>query len=386
MRKKYLISGLGVSEGGVGRLMRNLVQQAETDGFTSVVRRTSQPIGRMLKQKQYSSAVLEVFLRLLDPVRFFLRVQFIRDSTVVFVHPQTAGFSRFLKVVDKNNVYLYVMDNSFFCIRSYNLHPELEIECFRCLSGPQQVLPACQPFPIAIKKQDNLEYLNRFAEASSKITFLAQNVGQAELIKSRFGEQTRVRVVGLDTGELEDITLDKQSSQIDLTCSYDLVFHGAPQLAKGVRYFVELAEMLDEFTAFIPSSKTQCEQVLQRPITADNITFKECSWETGLKDAVLTCGLVVNPSLWSAPIEGALQKSIYYAGCVATVESLYGYEREYINSQSVIRLPRDVRAASDVIRKKFPGAIFPSVKHKLPKQITVEEKINIFKLVINSEN
>lgn len=384
--RKYLVSGLGVSEGGVGRLMRNLVKQAKADGFVTVVRRTPQPIRRMLKQKKYLGVAFESLLRVVDPVRFFLRVHTLRGAKIVLVHPQTAGFENFLKLVDKNRVYLYVMDNSFFCIRSYNLHPELEVECLRCLEGPRQTLPDCQPFPVDMKKQKNIEYLERFALVSDKIVFLAQNMSQAELIRSRFGKQTRVQVVGLDTGELAGDIQNKQTISGSNGQPYNLVFHGAPQLAKGLRYFVELAETLDEFTAFIPSSKIQCEQALQRPISAHNITFKECSWETGLKDAIQRCGLVVNPSLWSAPIEGALQKSIQFAGRVATVESQYGYEREYEHSPLVIRLPRNVKEASSVIREMFPMAVFPPVEDDVSMRTLLKENVNIFKVVMNSED
>lgn len=47
--KKYLVSGLGISDGGVGRLMRNLMLQGEEAGFITVSRRNPQPIGQMLK-------------------------------------------------------------------------------------------------------------------------------------------------------------------------------------------------------------------------------------------------------------------------------------------------------------------------------------------------
>jgi hypothetical protein len=384
--KKYLVSGLGVSEGGVGRLMRNLVTQAEAAGFRTVARRTPLAIRRMLNQKNYVGVALEILLRVIGPIQFFLKLQAIRNARVVFVHPQTVGFPAFLKLVNRNSVYLYVMDNSFFCIRSYNLHPELESECLRCLQGPRQALPACQPFPIPMEKQENIEYLEHFAAAADKIFFLAQNESQAELLRSRFGAQTRIQVVGLDTGELVEetqTTLPAANSDIG---SYNLVFHGAPQLAKGLRYFVELAESLHEFSAFIPSSKLQCEQVLQRQISASNITFKECSWETGLMAAVQRCDLVINPSLWSAPIEGALQKSIRFGGLVATVESQYGYEKEYEHSPNVIRLPRDVGAASGVLRTKFPSAVFPSGRDRSQGFTAQQEKINIFDVVMNSES
>lgn len=383
--KKYLVSGLGVSDGGVGRLMRKLIVQAAAEDFSVIVRRNPQPIGRMIRNKKYFRAAAEVIFRLFDSARFAWQVRGISGSVVVFVHPQTAGFSRFLNIVRKNKVYLYVMDNSFFCMRSYNLHPELESECLRCLSGPRSALPACQPFPVKVKKDENIAFLEEFERLSSKLIFLAQNSSQAQLVCARFGADTQTRIVGLDTGEIEGVKCSGLEVADILMPSYDLVFHGAPQLAKGIRYFVELAESLGEFSAFIPSTREQCEAALERKIEVANITFKECTWETGLKCAIQRGRLVVNPSLWSAPIEGALQKSIHFAKRVAVVESEFGYEREFAQSDYFIRLPRDIQVASDLIRQYFSGAGFGSVEKEKNKSVTSKKYINVFEMVVSDE-
>lgn len=382
--KKYLVSGIGVSDGGVGRLMRKLIVQAAAEEFSVIVRRNPQPIGRMLKHKMYLRVAAEVLSRLVDSARFAWRVRSIDGAVVVFVHPQTAGFSRFINVVRKNKVYLYVMDNSFFCMRSYNLHPELEAECLKCLSGPRNAMPTCQPFPVKVRREENIDFLEEFERLSSKLIFLTQNSSQAQLIRARFGAGTQTRVVGLDTGEIASVKHSEFEVADVLMPSYDLVFHGAPQLAKGIRYFVELAESLSEFSALIPSSREQCELTLGRKINAANITFKECTWETGLKCAIQKGHLVVNPSLWSAPIEGALQKSMHFAPRVAVVESEFGYEKEFEQSSSFIRLPRDIQAASDLLRQYFPGAVFESVQ-KEEVNIPSRECINVFEMVMSNE-
>lgn len=383
--KKYLVSGLGISDGGVGRLMRNLMLQGEEAGFITVSRRNPQPIGQMLKKRQYLRVAFEIFFRVFDSIRFAWRVKGISHAVIVFVHPQTAGFTRFLNVVRRNQVYLYVMDNSFFCIKSYNLHPELEAECLRCLPSSQYVLPACQPFPVRMDKGENLECLDQLKDLSHQITFLAQNANQAELVRARFGPDTRVRIVGLDTGELKRIDREHNSDSKQIVPRYDLVFHGAPQLAKGIRYFVELAESLADYTALIPSTRAECEQIIKRPITANNITFRACTWETGLKTAIQTCELVINPSLWSAPIEGALQKSIFYAKRVAVVETEFGYEKEFPCSDTFIRLSRNVQAAAAVVQELLVSSAVISTDGKSPDIIFPQSSTNIFQLIMQDE-
>lgn len=43
------------------------------------------------------------------------------------------------------------MDNSFFCIKSYNIHPITNHECLQCIGG-KNPHDLCEPFPSRIKK------------------------------------------------------------------------------------------------------------------------------------------------------------------------------------------------------------------------------------------
>jgi hypothetical protein len=76
------------------------------------------------------------------------------------------------------------------------------------------------------------------------------------------------------------------------------------------------------------------------------------TWETGLREAISACKIVVNPSLWSSPVEGALLKSIKSNGCVAVVPVDYSFQKE-IPFDVVIHLKNEisesVRILSDAI-------------------------------------
>lgn len=66
------------------------------------------------------------------------------------------------------------------------------------------------------------------------------------------------------------------------------------------------------------------------------------------------------------------------------VESEFGYEKEFEQSSSFIRLPRDIQAASDLLRQYFPGAVFESVQ-KEEVNIPSRECINVFEMVMSNE-
>ena len=149
-------------------------------------------------------------------------------------------------------------------------------------------------------------------------------------------------MVGLDTGEVKVDSLCESVQEP----AYDFVYHGACHLAKGLEYYIELAKLLPNYKFFVPSDQKDAEKIIGRKITVNNIVFKHCSWETGLKDVVVNSRVTINPSLWSAPIEGALIKSIAYGQRVATVKSEFGYEREISEYVDLIRLPLDTREAA----------------------------------------
>ena len=176
------------------------------------------------------------------------------------------------------------------------------------------------------------------------------NQNQKKLLEAHFGGDIDCIVVGLDTGE---ITLSEESG-VDILhekLKFDIVYHGANHPAKGIAYIVALAQRLREFSFFVPEDKESCEITLGRSIECENISFKACRWESGLKTAVSQARLVINPSLWSASIEGALVKSIFYANKVATVETQYGFEGEISKCIDLIRLPRDILRAAFIVKK-----------------------------------
>jgi hypothetical protein len=346
---KYLISGIGPGLGGVGRLMNRLKPEYEANGFVVITKRNPISYKINLSNIFFGYLLYEFVRRIYASSCFYLQCAFIRNSEVVFIHPQTAGFGLLFRLARRSNfVSIYVMDNSFFCIRSYNTHPVSNDECLDCIGGglPHEL---CYSFPSRMNKELNISYLRRLLHIAPEIQFLAQNKRQAELLRLHFGSGVLIKIIGMDTGELDQIPASLEA----IGCpSYDLVFHGAPLVPKGLLYFIQLARHLPSLNFFIPSSIGAVSKAVESEIPP-NIVFADITWESGLIDIIAAAKLVVNPSMWSAPIEGALLKSAYINPNVATVATRFGFEGEFKGIVNHLRLSPDPKEASQQVLNFF---------------------------------
>lgn len=344
---KYLISGIGPGVGGVGRLMKKMEADAHRFGLDSIYRKEPKSIKLLLKQRFYIKLIGEILDRIFSKYLFSIKLNKIRNSKVLFIHPQTAGWDNLFKLIDQGNkVYLYLMDNSFFCIESYNFNKIEQKECLKCIDCALNVDALCMPFPVINKKSSEIENIEKLKEYASKIYFLAQNRKQADLVNRRFGT-VNLEIVGLDTGEVSDRCMPR----LDKKYENSIVLHAATNLAKGVGYFVELAEKIAEANFIIPDSQENVEKLLNRKINFKNLIFYKCTWNDELGVMVRSARLVINPSLWSAPIEGALIKSLAFNNNVATVKSKFGFESELSEFMPILRLDPDIDKAALQIKK-----------------------------------
>lgn len=352
-RKKYLISGVGPGSNGVGRLMQSLVPEYLLKGYQIITCRSPQPLRPLVEKNRHCAVVLELLSRNIDKLLFTLRCLCIFRGEIIFLHPQSAGYLLFFFLVRFNNVNLYVMDNSFFCICSYNTHPLSHSECFDCIAKPRPHR-LCLPFPVGIPKIINIFYLKYLYTISSRFKFLAQNNLQKQLLLLHFGDHIDVKVIGMsaESNFFPNQVHVPSIPGIYNSVSYDVVFHGASNAAKGLFYVLELAKFAPEFSFLIPDNKSNVVRITEI-FPPSNVTCIDMVWESGLREAVSSARLVINPSMWSAPIEGALIKSAQYNNNVATVCSQYAYEREFSSIVNHLRLPSDPSAASILLRKFF---------------------------------
>lgn len=351
--KKYLISGIAPSLGGVGYLMQNLEKLAVTYKYEVVY---PKHINKNIRKNLFNPFVIikEVFKRRKSKSTFVSELKTIKNSEVILIHPQTIGYVNFLELLKSNKVIkIYVMDNSFFCIKSYNVLNGTE--CLKCLNDVDALDKSCMPFPINYDKDKNISYLKSYQKFSSKIIFYTQNNKQSDLVKKHFGGKIKICQIGLKTGEYFENNFLRDKAQ-----QYDVVYHGANVEAKGFLYFVELAKRMPDIMFFLPYNPDK----LPYDTLPDNLICKDMTWNTGLKEMVINAKLVLCPSLWSAPIEGALLKSIHYNGNVGIVKTEYGFGND-IPNDILLKLSPDIYDATVQIYHFFKNEIDLSGKSKI---------------------
>ncbi|MBN1999836.1 hypothetical protein JW935_19930 [candidate division KSB1 bacterium] len=355
-----IISGISPGPSGTGRLMAQLLTEAADMGqsrpafhFTRFARQLREPFDR----RQYFT-VLKNFLkiykaRLFKP--FIYRRAVMDDEHVVLIHFQTIGAKTCLKFIQKRKkpVWLYLLDAGFFCLRSYNHIPQENQACLRCLGGRWECagLNHCQPSPISDAfMADFLGALKKWVK-EGKVKLLVQNRKYVELAERHFGTQVTIKQLGLWT---TDFNIEFATSRENFY--YDVVYHGSQHPAKGALWAVKLANLCSDLTFLFPFSREKLPGGIS---TNNNLLFKPLTWENGLAEAVKRARCVLVPSLWSAPIEGALVKSIVTGSAVAVVDEPTAFAQE-LPGQLVLKLPQDVAKAAVFLTDRIKEKWFPA--------------------------
>lgn len=246
------------------------------------------------------------------------------QDRVLLIHFQEIGVAwcrKFLKLRTKPT-WIYVLDASFFCIRSYNHIPGELDACLRCLGGDYSNASKldCKPFPIA--HPESLELLGELEThvKAGRLRFMVQNKNHADLIRRHYGKNTVVEVIGLWTVDMYELADPvRQSSE---ESGYDVVFHAEAKEVKGFYWTLDLAKVCPGLSFLFPCAKPQGIEV------PPNCHFIPMRWEGGLRDEVRKSRITLAPSLWSAPIEGALVKSVLHAPRVAVIELASAFSSE----------------------------------------------------------
>ena len=87
-------------------------------------------------------------------------------------------------------------------------------------------------------------------------------------------------------------------------------------------------------------------------------------WESGLHAAVRDARLVLAPSLWSSPCEGALIKNIVVSKAPAVVDVPSAFSSE-IPTDVLLRLPADVDRGAQAIRQALLANWRPDTDRRL---------------------
>lgn len=352
MRKTYILSGVSIGDSGIGRMLSVLGFDANGSDFIFVQVQCGHGLRDAFSSLNIYKILKSTFKFLSQKLVFYIKIFFISRSNVVYIFPQGGGHWIFnWLLLKKNRVFFYVMDNSFFCIKSYNYHEADKGECFKCIDNNVNPDGCCSPFPFSKSRKKSISEIKKLKKLSGKIIFLAQNQRQRDLLVRFYGE-IRCEIVGLCVGLAPSKSLPTQPMVFDESKRHlkSFIYHGSANLAKGVGFFVELSHYMPDFLFVIPDDEIVVKSVLGLTKVPSNVCFYPCRWETGLENLVRNGDIVFVPSIWSSPIEGALIKSLKYAKCVVSIRTEMGYAEEISELNHHFRVsPNPSVAASNIL-------------------------------------
>lgn len=356
-----IISGIGPGPTGTGMLLRGLMDEAlESRPPVSFIHRRSSTRHRGLAKWRMLNP-----LRLAGPLHrrwiFPLQAKAAAKvaAEVVLMHPQTLGFPLFREVVEsRRRTWLYVLDAYVFCRRSYNCLPGESLPCLRCLGndGSAAGLHGCRdsfragPFP---------EHFPGWV-AAGRLGLIAQCASQAALLRRHFGPSALILVVPLCVPDVTPPSGAAPHLHRPLA-----VYHGSPEPAKGILHAVALARLLPDWDHLIPCKPG--EYLHHFPDQTDmppNLRFTPMSWSSGLAEAVERATAVLCPSSWSAPVEGAVLKSLARNGQVVLFPHDSSFASEIPPEARIDLDPADLPATAARLRQAAAGGAVADARRR----------------------
>lgn len=337
-----IVSGIGPNAGGTGLMMSGLMDEARGTPVRFVYRDKSRPRGWARLNPAWF--LRQRWNRLLFGTR--ARAAAGTPGELLLLHPQSFRPDVLAAIIlARPRTWVYVLDAHFFCERNYNALREETTPCLRCLAGSdvpgvgEGCFRAGAAWPLR----------SRFVEwvRSGRIRLLAQCVAQAGLLRRYYGEQTPVPVVPLLVPDLAPGPVRPRPARV----RPQVVFHGSPNIAKGIHVVRRLAGLMPECDFIVPASPRELARhggsAVGWPV---NVSFLRMTWQDGLAEAVAAADLVLCPSVWSAPVEGAVLKSLSHNGLVGLIPDPTAFAADLPPEVRVDLDPADFPATADRLR------------------------------------
>lgn len=320
-----IISGIGPDSSGTGTLIRGLIEEAAADPSTVFVHKRARGRNPVELGRYYADRAFFPWT-----VRRAAR----KGREVLIFHPQTLGLKLLRAIMaSRQSAWLYVLDASPFCVRSYNCLPAESAPCLRCLGndGRSASLHGCEdPFRAGPIQKHMFEWV-----FSGRLRLIAQCESQARLLRAHYGPATRVAVVPLS---VPDISPPQGGALRPERPRPFAVYHGAASHAKGLAHVITLAASMPDWDFLVPASLREVHNHFQfMENLPANLMLKPMNWGAGLSEEVAHADAVLCPSSWSAPVEGAVLKSLAHNGLVG----LYVHESSFaseIPPEAVVRV------------------------------------------------
>ncbi len=321
--KRIFISGMAPGNGGVP----NFLEYLESNNFP------------LITPNQSSS----FFTKILNRLIFLMKIMMCpRDKTYVIIHHQTIPLLAIVKLLLFNKLEYFAIDNSYFCISSYNYNPKLNIEnpCRNCLHKTQPD-KSCIAFPSRRKKFIEIILLKLirkyFSKSTSRIFTLSDS--STSLVKKSLPSCGSVKTIGYSTNDLIKL-IDEPKNNNSKKVNKTIVFHGHCIPGKGYDYLLKLAKDITDFEFIFPTEGVDFE----------NVRYVQCTWDNGLKDLAEEATYVAVPSLWDNTPEAASLKTMLMEIPLLFVPSEFSFENEN-SSHFGIALTGNIKDDVHLIRK-----------------------------------
>ena len=236
----------------------------------------------------------------------FLLSIFFKGNLTIY-HHQTLGFNLTSRLIKKSTkIDFYILDASFFCKKSYN--HLFGNTCLNCLKNFNPDF-SCKSFPRDTNDRNILALRKALHKNKFKINFIVQTESYKSLLKDSY-----LAIQDCTSQKMKHNDLNYNATKKFTAKSYDFVFHGNKLDAKGYSYAIGLSKIMKESTFFFPF-KIENANI--------NCSYDKINWDYGLADVILKCNIVLCPSLWSAPVESSIIKSMLLCKPVAIITSKY---------------------------------------------------------------
>jgi hypothetical protein len=138
-----------------------------------------------------------------------------------------------------------------------------------------------------------------------------------ELLRKCFGRDVNFTINKMLIDDFYEI--NNRASPVPV---YDFGFHANLIDAKGLSYFLDLARAIPDAVFFIP---TPAIKILPMLVNLEAISS---TWATGLELRLRQCKIVLCPSLWTAPVEAAVIKTMLLRKVVGLVKAPFSFANQ----------------------------------------------------------
>ena len=264
---------------------------------------------------------------------------------ICLFHIQSLGCGYINKKLRERRVEsIYIVDNFYFCANAYNWRKIDPLSACTVCFDSIKVRESSECMKNMYPCENIVEYANLNNKLRNEFSgkIYVQNNNQ-EAMAIKYFKKAKVKKVGMISySAIREAKFGKKQIQdiqelvllVKRRYNYLVVVHAHKIGAKGLYAVTKIAKKSPSIGFIVPYK-------LEKEECAENLFSYECSWRSGLKELCETADIVLVPSIWSVPIEGALLKSMRYAKRVVALKEAYEYGEYDFRKIHYIELSRN---------------------------------------------